>query len=473
MAYFFAIFATALLMLWAYYFVKTYQLCGYKISSFVRAVLKIDLSFGDKNKLVFTKRIIRFYSLLFLICGGLFFLNYYFIHNALLIILNTLAIFLLLPCFMIVCHYLLLPLEVVIKKYYIFKAKRKIGKNQSLIKIAITGSYGKTSTKNILTEMLEKEYKVCATPKNFNTEMGVCKTILNHLDDHDVLIAEFGARKKGDIEFLTKMINPQYAILTTIGKQHIETFKTLKNIEETKNELPLNMREDGIVVFNGDSLSTLNLFKNCPRRKFLSCDKKGYAYAENIETSESGSSFDLIIDGRTIHAKTKLLGRCNINNIVTASVLASILGISDKDIASAIRSLSPVPHRLELIKNSYCTIIDDAYNSNMVGAKEALDVLSKFKGRRIVVTPGFVEMGSDQSQLNFQLGAMIADHADYIIIMNSVNKNEILSGAISHNFNKKHIYFAETRAKQKEILKLLTCENCVILFENDLPDNYK
>ncbi len=473
MAYIFTLFAAALFMLWSYYFVKTYQLCGYKILSFCKAVINLDLAYGDKNKLVFTKRIIRFYVLLFLIGSGFFFLNYYFVMNAFLNLLNTVAIFLLLPLFMIIAHYILFPIEILIKKYYITKAKRKILKNKGLIKIAITGSYGKTSTKNILTAMLEKEYKVCATPKNYNTEMGLCKTILNLLDDHDILVAEFGARKIGDIEFLTKMINPDYAILTTIGNQHIETFKNLKNIEEAKNELPKNMDANGLVVFNGDSKSTRHLYERCKLQKFLTCDEKGFAKAENVEINERGSCFDLIIDGRKIKAKTKLLGRCNINNIVTASALASILGISDEDIASAIQNLSPTPHRLEIIQNSFCTIIDDAYNSNLVGAKEALDVLSKFSGRKIVVTPGLVEMGSEQSQANFKLGTMIADEADYLIIMNNVNKNEIFSGAISHNFNRQHIYFAETRNKQKEILKLLTCENCVILFENDLPDNYK
>lgn len=473
MVYFFTVLSVALFLLWSYYFVKTYQLSGYNIPSFWASIWKMDLAFGDKNKLVFTKRIIRFYIVLFIIGSALFFLNYYFVHNALLNLLNTVVTFLLLPLFMILSHYILLPIECLIKKYYIVKAKRKLAKNKELIKIAITGSYGKTSTKNILKEMLEKEYKVCSTPKNYNTEMGLTKTVLENLDDHDILIAEFGARHKGDIEILTKILNPDYAILTTIGNQHIETFKNLKTIEETKNELPLNMKNEAVIVFNGDSPSTKKLYDECKKQKFLACDNKGYAKAKNIEISENGSRFELVLDGKTMKVETKLLGKCNINNIVTASAMASILGISNKDIVSAIRSLSPTPHRLELMKNNYCTIIDDSYNSNLIGAREALEVLSKFEGRKIVITPGFVEMGSEQSHSNFQLGTMIADVADYIIIMNTVNKNEILSGAISHNFDRSKIHFAETRKKQKEILELLTCQNCVVLFENDLPDNYK
>lgn len=473
MVYFFTVMASVLFMMWSYYFVKTYQLCGYKIKNFCKALFNFDLAFGDKNKLIFTKRIIRFYILFFLIGAGLLFLNYYFVYSVFLVLLNTVVVFIILPLIMIVAHYLLLPFEILIKKFYMAKAKRKLARKQNLIKVAITGSYGKTSTKNILTAMLEKEYKVCATPKNFNTEMGLTKTILENLDDHDVLVAEFGARKKGDIEILTKMLNPEYAILTTIGNQHIETFKTLKAIEQTKNELPLNMKPEGVVVFNGDSNSTRKLYDECTKQKFLVCDEKGFAKARNIEIVEDGSKFELVLDGKPMKVQTKLLGRCNINNIVSASAMAHILGITNKDIVSAINTLEPTPHRLELIKNNYCTIIDDAYNSNLIGAKEALEVLSKFKGRKIVVTPGFVEMGAEQSNSNFTLGGMIADVADYIIIMNNINKNEIFSGAISHNFDRSKIHFAQSRTRQKEIISLLTCEGCVILFENDLPDNYK
>ena len=181
----------------------------------------------------------------------------------------------------------------------------------------------------------------------------------------------------------------------------------------------------------------------------------------------------MILDKDILHIETKLLGKCNINNIVTASTLAHLLGISNNDIVSAVKSLLPSPHRLELIKNNYFTIIDDSYNSNIIGAKEALETLSKFQGSKIVVTPGLVEMGEEQSDVNFKLGTMIADVAYYIIIMNETNKNYILSGAISHNFDREKIYFCSSRKRQKELLQLLTNKGCVVLFENDLPDNYK
>ncbi len=459
-------------IVWSYLFVKTYQLDGYDIKKFFNHIFEFKLALGDKNKLVFTKRLIRFLVLYLLFALALFILINVFISNIYLVLLNSIVVFLFCPVLIAVTNYILMPFEQLIKKYYIKKAKRKLGK-LDIIKIGITGSFGKTSTKNILASILEKEYKVCTTPKNFNTEMGVTRAILENLDDHDVFIAEMGAKHVGDIETLAKLVKPRYAIITTIGNQHIETFNTLKNIEETKNELPLNIEKGGTVVFNGDSKSTLKLYKAFKGNKYLTNQPNSFAYAENICMDENGSRFDLVLDGNRLSISTKLLGQCNINNIVTSSAMGYILGISKDDIVSAIKKLSPPPHRLEVIKNNYATIIDDSYNSNVVGSQEALEVLSKFKGTKIVVTPGLVEMGQEQSNVNFKLGGLIADVADYIIIMNDVNKNYLFSGAISHNFDKNKIYFASTRKRQKEILQLLMIKGCVILFENDLPDNYK
>lgn len=472
MIYVVTLLSVILFVMYNYVFIKLYQLNSYNIKSFLKNIFSFKLSLGDKNKVVFTKRMIRFVAVFAILSFAIFFVINFFLKNFWIILLDYFVVFLFSPIVICASHYSCMPVEIVIKKAYISKAKKKL-KKLKVVRIGITGSYGKTSTKNILKTLLEKEYKVCATPKNFNTEMGITKTILENLDDDDVLIAEMGARKKGDIEVLAKMIKPNYGIITTIGPQHIETFKNIQTIEETKNELAKNLDENGIMIFNGDSKSTKKLYHLFQGEKYLACDEEGFAYAKNISLNNQGSRFDLIIDGKCLKCSTKLLGKCNINNIVTACALAYLMGITSQDIISAVKSLQPSPHRLEIIKNNGVVIIDDSYNSNLVGAKEALEVLSNFDGRKIVVTPGIVEMGKSQSQVNFNLGCQIADVADFIVIMNEMNKNFILSGAISHNFDRKKILFAGSRRKQKEILSLLTCEKCVILFENDLPDNYK
>ncbi|MCI8554956.1 MAG: UDP-N-acetylmuramoyl-tripeptide--D-alanyl-D-alanine ligase [Clostridia bacterium] len=471
MIYFSICACVILFMLLSYIFIKTYQLCGYQPLPFLKSVIELKLAYGDKNRLVFTKRMIRFILLLFLISTGIFILINIYITNIYLLLLDILLIFLCMPLVIVFVHYLILPLEILIRKYFISKAARKL-KRKMIIKIGITGSYGKTSTKNILKAILEKKFKVCATPKNYNTEMGLSRTILENLERQDVFIAEMGARHKGDIKVLAKMVEPDYAIITTIGEQHLETFKNLKTIEDTKYELVEGLKNDGVAVFNGDSLSSRKLFERFEGKKEITNLPNSFAYAENISTTSEGSKFELVLNGKRLAVQTKLLGKCNINNIVTASALAYIMGVGESDIADAICDLEPTKHRLELMKNNFCTIIDDSYNSNIIGMQEALEVLSKFEGKKIVITPGLVELGAEQSQANFKLGAMIADVADELIIMNKVNKNEILSGAISHGFDRKRIHTAETRKKQKEILEGLTESGCVILFENDLPDNY-
>ena len=457
----------------SYFYLKTYQLDGYKVKVFLKDVFNFSLSFGTKNKLKFTKRLIRLIVLLFILSTALFSLNMIFVYNAFVRTLNGFVIILVCPLIIALCHYLLLPIENLICLYYVKKAKRKLAK-LDVVKIGITGSYGKTSTKNILCHILEKAYKVYPSPKNYNTKMGIVKTILEKLDDHDILIAEMGARQKGDIKEICDIVKPDHAILTTIGAQHLETFKNMATIENTKYELIDSLSKDGYAVFNGDNKFTKKLYdRSLHENKFLTNVENSFAYSENIEVDSNGCKFTLVIDGKRLPLQTRLLGECNIDNIVSACALAYLLGISLDDIKSAVKSLEPVKNRLELIKNNFCTVLDDSYNSNIVGFRQALDVLSKFKGIKIVITPGIVELGASQSQINFEIGTLIADSADYLIIMNDVNKNYILSGAISHNMKRDHIFFASSRKMQKEILQRIMVKDCVILFENDLPDNYK
>ena len=457
--------------IWSLVFFKSYQLNQYKIKKFLDDILLFHFSFGDKNKIIWTKRFVRF-SIVYVIFSFLiFFLITYFIKIVALVILNIIVIFLLSPLLVCIVHFFMLPTEQFIKQIYILRAKAKL-KKKKIIKIGITGSYGKTSTKNILTHILEKQYKVCVTPLNYNTEMGITKTILDKLDDHDIFIAEMGARKKYDIKKVADIVRPDIAIITTIGKAHLESFKTISEIEKTKFELCESLQTEGKAIFNGDSKSTTKLYKKFKGNKFLTNIPQSFAYAQNIKCSNKGSDFDLVIDGKVLKVHTRLLGEININNIVTASACAYILQVPQQDIIDAILTLPATEHRLQIIRENP-VVIDDSYNSNEIGFKQALEVLTKFKGKKIVVTPGIVELGKEQSTINFKLGSQIADVADFIIIMNEVNKNDLYCGAISHNFNRKNIFFANTRKKQQEILQLLVNENSIVLFENDLPDNYK
>ena len=160
------------------------------------------------------------------------------------------------------------------------------------------------------------------------------------------------------------------------------------------------------------------------------------------------------------------------DNIVLASALAYLLGVDLLEIKKGIMSLKNVPHRMELIKG-FANVIDDSYNSNFVGFSEALEVVSAFSGDKILVTPGMVELGEKQFELNFEIGKEIAKVCDYVVIMNKVNSSALTEGLLNKSFNRKNIFYATTRQEQKDILKKLVKKGDIVLFENDLPDNYK
>ena len=450
--------------------VKVYQLENYKPKNFLKRVFKFNIAFGDKNKINFTNRLKRFLFCDFLLIFVLFFLVFYFTEN---IYINIAMIFvgiIFLPLFMVISHFLCLPIEKLVMDFYIKKATKKL----SLMpckKIAITGSFGKTTTKNILLQILSQKYKVCATPKSYNTPMGVCKTILENLTEKDdFFIVEMGARHKGDIAFLCKLVGVDYGILTPVGKCHIETFKSLDNVEKTKFELCENVKN--FVVINGKSDSNLKLYENCEKKKYLICTNESFAYASGVQVKDLKTFFTLHIDKTKIEVSTSLFGKSNVDNIVVASALAYLLGVNILDIKKGIESLKPIPHRLELIKG-FAYVLDDSYNSNFSGFKQALEVLSNFKGKKILVTPGMVELGSEQFELNFQIAKNMAKVCDEIVVMNKVNREAILKGLREEKFDEKRIHLATSRKEQTEILKKIITKDSVVLFENDLPDNYK
>lgn len=375
-----------------------------------------------------------------------------------------------------IVHIILIPVEALINNSYALKAKYNLKKNPNLIKIGITGSFGKTSTKYILNTILSEKYKVCMSPHSFNTPTGLSKVINDYLKPEDeVLIAEMGAKRVGDIEKLCKLIEPKYGIITGIGNQHLVSFKTVENIIKTKNELIESLpKDEGYAVFNIDTEGSKVLFDKCLLDKdYVSLlDNKSKIKAENISFDENGSKFDLIINKKTYACSTKLLGEHNVQNILVCVQMAIKLGVKPEQIVKAISLLQPVNHRLEIIKTDTNIILDDAYNASVEGSTVALNVLKHFGKRKIVVTPGLVELGVKSDEENFNFGRKIAKVADIVVIVNKVNFASIKKGLDEEKFNDENIYQAETLEKAKILIKDFIKENDAILFENDLPDNY-
>jgi len=386
------------------------------------------------------------------------------------------------PFFMMTAAYAVKPVETYIQKGFKKKARKKLASLPRLKVIAITGSYGKTSTKFFLETFLKERYNVCVTPGSFNTPMGICKVINNDLNaTHQVLILEMGARYRGNILELCNIATPDISIITNIGVAHLETFGSRETLAYEKATLARELKKGGTLVLNGDDERVAALESLRDDIKVVKTGENGSISASNIMYGEDGSEFDLmwkIKDGEvesSYRIKTGLLGNHNVQNIVIAAAAASELGIRPQTIAVAAKNLKPVKHRLELKKEGDIYIIDDAFNSNPTGAENAVEILAEFKsGRKIIVTPGMIELGDLQEQANRKFGEQIARAGlDLIILVGKSQTKPIFEGIQSVlNSNPANVRVVSSLFEANDYLKTYLKPGDVVLYENDLPDTF-
>lgn len=383
-----------------------------------------------------------------------------------------------LPINMLIANFLASPTETFVSNRYINSTRRKLNKKayKNLIKIGITGSYGKTSTKFILETILNEKYNVLATPESYNTTMGNVKTIREKLKpEHEVFISEMGARYRFDIQEICNFVKPQIGIITSIGPQHLESFKNIDNIVKTKSELLAGLTDDGVVFLPNDDSHCLKLYNKEKRKKYIYGinDKHADVYAKNIKLNSNGCEFTAVTKNGEIKCVSKLLGEHNIQNILGCISIAIHLGLSNEQIASGVSKIEPIEHRLQILPNSNgITVIDDAFNSNPVGSKMALDVLKQFDGRKIIITPGMVELGKDEYKYNKEFGRHMAEVIDIAILVGVKRSEPIVNGLKEGEFNDMNIYVVENLDAATKKLNELSRIGDVVLFENDLPDNY-
>lgn len=366
------------------------------------------------------------------------------------------------------------PFERMIAKSFIKDAIEEVEKLKSagLKVVGITGSYGKTTAKNILFAMLSTKYRVCASPGSYNTPLGICRTVNDSLEpDDNILVAEMGARRRGDIKELCDVAKPDLGIITGVGSQHYETFGSLEAIADTKYELAEALPEGGLAVFNCADAGAAKLAERFGGRKALAGDCDGCTVKfSDVEFGSFGSRFALTAGGETVKVSTRLLGR-HIPALIAACAAAALeLGVPLCACARACEKLAPVPHRLELIAAGDKTVIDDAYNSNTEGAKNAVEVLGCFEGRKIIVTPGIVELGELEADANREFGRRIAAVCDLAILVGRRAK-QIKAGAEEAGMPEENIKTVASLAEARELLAEESGK-AAVLFENDLPDNY-
>lgn len=435
------------------------------------AIIFVVTAVREKNKVKFTGRVVRIVVLntIFTLCAAAavalaVYCNVYF--QALISLLAPLSL-----VTVLLSNAMLAPFEKLNNKKYICRAKAKLDDKKPIV-IGITGSYGKTTAKNILKAMLGEKYSVLATPGSYNTPMGVCKTINNELGDEQVFIAELGARYKGDIKELCDIVHPTYGIITAIGDMHLETLKSRENVAAVKLELGESLPETGLLVLNGYNADCKAL---CERklRCAVTLSGDGKVYYDKLETGKSGTTFELSADDKKVMINTKLLGAHIAELVCVCAAVAIALGVPLDGVASAVNGMKPVEHRLCIVpsEHSGVTVIDDGYNSNPVGAKNALDVLSGFDCTKVIVTPGFVELGALEKPCNAELGKQIAKTVDYAYLIGS-RAADIKKGATAAGMSEDRIKVFVSRDEAAAQLHSIVGEK-VVLFENDLPDNLR
>lgn len=380
------------------------------------------------------------------------------------------------PLLMISAWCITYPLEKSVTNWYINDAKRILREYKTLKVIGVTGSYGKTTTKFILQRILSEKFNTVATPQSFNTPMGVVRTVRGELKPQtQVFICEMGAKNVGDIKEICDIAHPCLAVITSVGAQHLDTFKTVDNVFKTKFELADEVFKNGGEVFvNGSSAEIESRVKEDSKYRVYGLDNSLRYYAENIKYSKNGSSFDLCLDGERIPVTTKLLGLHSVNNIVAAAAVAYTLGVEPSQIQFAVSALKPTEHRLELKPwQNGSRLLDDAYNANPEGCLEAVRVLGSFEGmRKVIITPGLIELGSREYECNYNLGLEAAKYCDEIILVGKNRSKPIREAVESTDFNPEKLHVVSSFAEAIQIYAPTADEKSIVLLENDLPDNY-
>lgn len=369
------------------------------------------------------------------------------------------------------------PIEKAVQTHYINDAKRMLADMPSLHKVGITGSYGKTSMKFYLSELLGSQYETLKTPESFNTPMGVTITIRRDLrPTHEYFICEMGARRVREINELCEIAHPHDGIITSVGPQHLETFRSVENVLNTKFELADSVQASGGKIYlNGDNeliRSKAPQYKNAVLYGLHeSCHYRG----SDVSVSDKGTEFTVTApDGSSCRYTTKLLGEHSVQNLLGAIAYCHGTGIALEKLVIPVRKIAAVPHRLQLLdKGGGLTFIDDAYNSNPSGCRAALNVLGLFDACRILVTPGMVELGEKQDELNREFGSEAAKVCDYIALVGKKQTEPIFSGIQNAGFDMSRVFVCDTLGEALgKVSSVVTDKKKIVLLENDLPDNY-
>lgn len=387
------------------------------------------------RSLVYTKRVQRFFIILtiILIFGYFFASKIYFLFAIFLtILLSNLT-------------------EKLMFNFYKKIAKRRLNSIKDLKIVAITASYGKTSIKNFLYHILKNHFNTYKTPRSVNTIAGLVLDVNMDLPSNtQIYIAEAGARVKGDIKTIANFLESQICVVGTIGEQHIEYFKSLENIQNTKKELLSSKRlEKAFVHKSADAKESLNI-DIFPKN------------LEILDSSLNGIRFSFEINDKKEEFFAPILGSFNAINLSAVILVANYLKIDIKSIKESLKTLPQVEHRLQKIEANGKVIIDDSFNGNFEGMMEAFNLCKTYSGRKVIITPGLVE---STIEANKKIALKIDEVFDFVILTGSLNIE-----VLSQNIDKDKIFILKDKSQMQNILASSTKSGDLILFANDAPN---
>ena len=393
-------------------------------------------------------------------------------------LIATAAVFYFTAHVLVAADWVLSPIQAAVNAGYRRRALRRLDEIAPVV-VGVTGSFGKTSTKFAIEALVGPQGTALATPGSFNTPLGVCRTINERLTaEHRFFIVEMGAYGVGEIAELCRFVRPAIGVLTSIGPAHLERFGSLENIRLAKYELIESLPPDGVAVMNVDDPAVRDLADSTSHVRVVryGVEEAGAPdiTARDVATTTGGTALTIVerSSGEHLVAQTRLLGRHAIGHLLAGVAVARSLGRPLGELGGWIADLQPVEHRLQIIEGTGgITVIDDAYNSNPDGAAAALEVLESMPARRrVVVTPGMIELGDLQVDYNRRLGERAAAVADTLIVVARVNRRAIVAGA---GGGRAEVVTVDSLEQASARLRDLLAPGDVVLFENDLPDQYE
>lgn len=468
-----------------------FQVMEYDSNALLRWFFKhpFERNLQRKHRIVFSKKML----LLFAISMGFILLTAViesgFFPNWLIGFLILLLVFInLSPIFIVASYALLQPLEIYARRKILRAAKAKRQRLPNLIVVAIVGSFAKTSTKDMLYTLLWKQFQVAKTPKSFNTPLSVARTLLTDVKENtEIFIVEMDAYKPGEIDELCRLVAPQVGIITAIAPQHLERFGSMERLAKTQFEVAEHLKA-GTLILCSQSEWILTLAEQYKGQQvyYYGLRNKDDFYASELDQAPEGVQFLLHArpfvsrqarieqdTDKAIAITIPLYGEHHVTNFLGATAAAMLLGLPLKTIKDRAMRLLPTPHRLEVKRLGAMTLIDNSYNSNPTSFDASLHVLKNFHAdQKILITPGFIEVGTNQNEENKNLAKKAATVISKMIIVGDHAKADLLRGLEEVSFPKDDIHLAKNTQEALQLVQTITHPGAVVLIENDLPDQY-